>query len=86
MGIEVPALEASGVVATATLVDERGRPFRGLSHFGDVTSRWQVIAGRAEIAALPPGSWTVRVEARDGRSWESRAATTAGDRVSVVLE
>lgn len=76
--VRVPDLEGSGLVATATLTDGSGRPFRMLGWLGDPTSEWRFSDGRLTVSTLPPGPWTVRVRAPDGRTWEGSATTTPG--------
>ncbi|HYO12550.1 MAG TPA: carboxypeptidase regulatory-like domain-containing protein [Thermoanaerobaculia bacterium] len=86
LAVRVPALEGDRTAATLTIVDPGGQPLRLVS-FGAVLT----IAGMSHrggsffLDDVPPGTWTVRVAAADGRSWEGTATTTGG-RTEIVLE
>jgi hypothetical protein len=80
--VTVPALAADRQSAHLTLLGSDGQPFRALWGL----SQWPVVAGRAEVGSLPPGTWKILVTAPDGRTWQGVATTTAGAAVQVSLE
>lgn len=76
-------LELSDVLATVELLDAAGRPLQVLDGYQGLTQSWTLTAGRGLVHNLPPGSWTLRVRASDGRSWQQSVVTVAGQ-VSVL--
>jgi hypothetical protein len=84
--VEVPDLAGSAVPAHATLTDSGGRQFLSLGWLANPTAQHRLAGGRLEMGALPPGTWTVRVTATDGDSWEGATTTTAGSEARLVLE
>jgi hypothetical protein len=83
--VEIPELVESGQLATLKLTGSDGRPYRALGWSGQPQSSWQVRGGR-QIVTLPPGSWTVQVEARDGKTWSGSGVTAPGSDATLVLE
>jgi protocatechuate 3,4-dioxygenase beta subunit len=83
--VDVPGL-AAGADGNLTLTDERGRPFRALGFFANPIVKWSIGQNGWENQTLPPGTWTVRVNAADGKSWQGTATTTPGEPVRVVLK
>ncbi len=59
-----------------------GRPYRSVIR-ARVEDGFRLLEGRALVPGLPAGTWTVRVEAADGRSWTA-SATIAVDQVTAV--
>ena len=43
------------------------------------------MRGGREVVTLPPGSWTVRVESRDGQVWTGSTVTQPGSDATLVL-
>ena len=86
MEVIVPELASSSVAAWATVSTPDGRPFRALGWGADPVSRWQLSAGRVELDSLPPGSWRVRVEASDGRSWAGETTAAPAAQATLRLE
>ncbi|HHN75021.1 MAG TPA: carboxypeptidase regulatory-like domain-containing protein, partial [Acidobacteria bacterium] len=73
--INVPELAGESTLATLTIRDGSGRPFRTLGWLGDPVASWRVASGRARLDSLPPGPWTVQVRTADGRQWSATAVT-----------
>jgi hypothetical protein len=86
LSVTVPELAGETVRATARLTGGDGRIFRSLSWFGTPQSEWRVAGGRLRLDTLPPGTWTVRVEAADGRAWSGTVATRPGAPAELLLE
>jgi hypothetical protein len=82
--VEVPKLVETGLLATVRLTGSDGRPYRTLGWSGQPQSSWQMRGGR-EIVTLPPGSWTVQVESRDGKVWTGSTVTAPGGDATLVL-
>lgn len=82
--IEVPELIESGLLATVRLTGADGLPYRTLGWSGQPQSSWQMRGGR-EIVTLPPGSWTVHVESRDGHAWTGSTVTQPGGDATITL-
>jgi hypothetical protein len=81
--IHVPALAESNLVGTVGLYAPGGAPLEILTLGGQVETRTTVADGRATIAAVPAGTWSVQVETPDGRRWGT-VAITDGQRESIV--
>ncbi len=84
--VRVPALTETDSLATLTVVDIEGRPFRQLKWGGALVDRWTVQAGRATIDGVPAGAWTLQVEGPSGQIWRGSTATTGRPEVEVSLE
>jgi protocatechuate 3,4-dioxygenase beta subunit len=84
--VEVPELAGSNVVATAVLRDSKGRPFTALGWLGSPRGDFRLGSGTMEVGTLPADTWTVRVFASDGRSWEGSTSTNPGGVNRIVLE
>jgi len=84
--ISVPALATAGVPATATVTTPAGKPYRTMAWFGDPVQEWGLVRGQTVLETIPPGTWTVRVSAADGRNWEREFTTAPGTTSEVVLE
>jgi hypothetical protein len=84
--VSVPELSGSGEVATVSLADAGGVPFRSLSWTGRPQHEFRMSGGQLEFASLPPGSWSVTVAAGDGRTWTGDAVTAAGSTAELHLE
>jgi hypothetical protein len=84
--VEVPELAGTRTVASVSVADASGRAYRALSWGADARGKWTLEGGSLELAALPPGSWSVTVAASDGRSWTGRAVTQPGAPARVTLE
>jgi hypothetical protein len=76
--VRVKDLVQGGVQATLTITGSDGRRYRALRPWGPLQDQWRVQDGVATIDALPPGNWSLRVEAVDGRSWQGSAVTRPG--------
>lgn len=83
--VRVPALAASNQLAVLRLVGSDGTVFQGLDRGGRLHDGWQLLGGRTVVERLPKETWTLYVEASDGRRW-SGTATTTGVAGEVVLE
>jgi hypothetical protein len=83
--VTVPDLAGTSVAGTVTIQGQDGRSFRSLGWMADSTSRFRLAAGRIELDTLPPGAWTARVEASDGRTWSGNASTQPGTPAELVL-
>jgi hypothetical protein len=84
--VEVPELVGTRTVASVSVADASGRTYRALSWGADARGKWTLEGGSLELAALPPGSWSVTVAASDGRSWTGQAVTQHGAPARVTLE
>jgi protocatechuate 3,4-dioxygenase beta subunit len=84
--VSVPELAGETVRATATLAGGDGRIYRELSWFGTPQSEWRVSGGLLALDAVPPGSWTVRVEAADGRAWSGVVTARPEAPAELLLE
>lgn len=83
--IRIPEIEGESVRATARITAPDGHPFRSVMWMW-TRSEWPVSGGKATITGLAPGTWLVRVEAADGRVWESQAILAPGDNPELVLQ
>ncbi|MEM7354354.1 MAG: hypothetical protein AAF657_26345, partial [Acidobacteriota bacterium] len=61
-----------------------GRPHRAY-HWGEVAAEHPLRNGRATLANLAAGPWTLQVTAADGRSWSGSATVSAGETAPVTL-
>jgi protocatechuate 3,4-dioxygenase beta subunit len=89
--VRVPALagEAAGggaVPGQVVLTDERGLRFRKPGWIGGSQEAWRLTGGDALVEGLPPGRWTVRVDAADGRTWSGTAQVGLGGAAELVLD
>ena len=84
--VNVPELQTSEAVATVTVQDAEGRPFRSLDWSGRPQDDYRMYGGQVEFAALPPGSWSVTVATADGRSWQGQSQTASGSASELVLD
>ncbi len=80
--VVVPELADDGTVATLRLLGVDGRPYRSVIR-ARVEDEFRLWEGRARIPGLPAGTWSVVVDAADGRSWTASAMVTV-DRIAVV--
>jgi hypothetical protein len=76
--VRVPALAASDQLATLTLLDAAGRPFRTISAYGTIQAQWTLEGGKAVVEGVPAGAWSLTARTPDGRSWTGTVATTGG--------
>ncbi|MEO8503357.1 MAG: carboxypeptidase-like regulatory domain-containing protein [Acidobacteriota bacterium] len=74
--VHVPELDSGSTPAKASL-SNGGRDFRAPG-WSDVRSTWNLGYGTTTIDGVPPGSWTVRVVAADGRVWSTTVEALAG--------
>jgi hypothetical protein len=79
----VPALKGTTDVATLTIADDQGRPFRLVNYLGSLTSQWTIDAEGSEFRTLPPGSWTARATASDGTTWQG-TVTVSPERTATL--
>lgn len=86
LSIVVPELGGSTTVATVSILGADGRPYTSLGWSGQPRREWRMSGGRAELGTLPPGAWTVRVTAPDGRNWQAQAVTSPGATATVELD
>ena len=84
--IEVPELAATGGVASVRLIDDAGRPHRGLGWDGQPRDSWTMVGGTIEISSLPPGRYAVEVGSGGARSFSGEATTAAGTTARLTLE
>ncbi len=80
--VVVPELAGDGTVAMLRFTGADGRPYRSVIR-ARVEDEFRLWEGRARIPGLPAGTWTVVVEAADGRSWTA-SATVVVDQVTAV--
>ena len=83
--VRVPALAEGGLRGTVQLSDAGGQGFRTLGWLGEPRSRWSLTGGETLIGELPPGSWSVTVEAGEQR-WQGTVTTQAGGTADLLLE
>jgi len=76
--VRVRQLSTSEAVAFLSLTDAAGRSLRTLSPYGTVETSWRLVSGQAVVDGVPPGRWTVRAVAPDGRVWSGAVVTAAG--------
>jgi len=84
--VTVPDLAERDERAVLTLLDGEGRPFRSMEWFGEPVAEWTLSGGSWDSRTLPPGRWTVQVQAADGRTWRGSAETDPGKPSELTLE
>ncbi len=84
--ISVPALSDLPLLATVTLLDPEGRPYRFPASSERLESEWRFGGGKHVFRSLRPGTWTVRVGSPDGRSWSAQATVSPERVTELVLE
>ena len=84
--VRVPELVNANLVGSLSAFDAQGQPFRGLGLHGVLEQTWPLPGGTGTLEGLPPGLWTLRAVAPDGRSWERTVTTEAGATLRVSLE
>ena len=82
--VHVPELEDTSTLADVRITGADGRAFRSLQWMRSRDS-WPLMRGRADIEGLSAGSWTVRVEAPDGRVWQEQVTLAVGENPELVL-
>ncbi|HVT58339.1 MAG TPA: carboxypeptidase regulatory-like domain-containing protein [Thermoanaerobaculia bacterium] len=85
LDVMAPDLADSDALATLTLIDASGVPFL-VPLFGSLRSTWSLEHGHAVVRSLPPGTWTLRASASDGRVFAATATTAAGSTGTVTLQ
>lgn len=85
LAVQVPELAESFLVGTVAVMGEGRQPFSTVTFGGEIASTWPLKAGAAVVEGLPPGAWTIVVQAPDGRTWTKPVATTGSDG-AVTLE
>lgn len=85
LSVSVPDLAGSDTRATVMLTDAAGTPFREVEWYGEPVSQWSLRDGERLFETLPPGTWTVRVDAADGRNWQGSGTSAPDNRAEVVL-
>lgn len=81
VNVRVPELAGTGHTAVVRIFDSAGLPFLDAHRRGRTPALFE---GRGAIQHLPPGTWTVRIEA-DGRQWVGSTTVTAGETVRLEL-
>lgn len=81
--LTVGDLAGGGTAAGGTLVGNDGRPLLLLDAAGRISPHFLLERGRARLASIPAGSWTVEVAAADGRRWRLPALIVAGGEAEV---
>jgi hypothetical protein len=84
LDVRVPDLKDEKTSARAIVLGPDGRQstYRHSSSFRDESTVW---GGETRIRGLAPGTWTVRVEADDGRVWQEKVTVAGGDNPELVL-
>jgi len=82
--VRIPELEGDPTVASIAVTGVDGRPYRGI---GWMQSRRepQIALGESHHLRIAPGTWTVRIEAPDGRVWQAQVSLSAGENPELVL-
>jgi protocatechuate 3,4-dioxygenase beta subunit len=83
--VVVPELAGEGTVAHARLIGADGRVYRSVLG-ARLEDEFRLWTGYTRILGVPAGSWSVVVEAADGRSWTASATISAGEVAEVTLE
>ncbi|MEM9598295.1 MAG: carboxypeptidase-like regulatory domain-containing protein, partial [Acidobacteriota bacterium] len=81
----VPDLAASDAIATLSLRDAAGNPFRSLDALAVPRGSWPVVAGRALLDGVPAGSWSLVARTDDGAAWTGSLEVGGGGDVTVEL-
>lgn len=81
----VPELQGSALVAQIYLTNAQGIPLALPLPGGNLRRQWSLLYGRALISGLPAGSWSIRVVATAGRTWEGTGTAEAGTNSQVTL-
>ena len=85
LSIRVPELYDDDLIARVSLTGADGRPHRSPGRAGHVDESWPMSFGIYGFRRLPPGTWMVRVEAPDGRTWQGTARTDPGRAARIDL-
>ena len=81
----MPDLEGDPSLATVKVTGADGRPYRGIQWMW-TRREPQLALGKSQMLTLAVGTWTIRVEAPDGRAWQGQATVGAGENPDLVLE
>jgi hypothetical protein len=84
--VRVPELRETGGLATVTLTDATGRPFRSLAWNAQPQREWRMQGGEIELRSLPPGAWSVSIAASGGETWSGQQITAPGAAAELTLE
>lgn len=82
--VQVPALAEGNDTAVLTLLRPEGELFRSMSWSG-VQQAWPLEHGSARIDDLPAGTWQIRVNSSQGKSWQGTVTLSAGQAASREL-
>lgn len=83
--VRVPELIQENLVATLTLRSEDGQAFETLRPDGVLQDEWRLDGGLGVVDGVPPGEWTLWVEAADGRRFLGLVRTVGGGDLEVVV-
>lgn len=86
LDVRVPELVRANLVGSLSAIDPAGEPFLGLGPHGTLLASWPMPGGSGRLEGLPPGTWTLRATAPDGRAWETLVTAIAGAELRVDLE
>ncbi len=84
--VSVPALAATDLLATVTLLAPNQTTLWSLGLGGKLQGSWPMTAGRATVEEVPAGAWLLHVESSDGRVWSGSVVMTGGGDAAVNLD
>jgi protocatechuate 3,4-dioxygenase beta subunit len=84
--VRVPELSQSPEAGRVRLLAPSGEALLVAGFGATVDSAWALRLGRARLANVPAGTWTVEVATGDGRVWTRQVTALAGAAAEVVVE
>jgi hypothetical protein len=86
VNVRVPTLVTSDLIANVSLLNAGGAPLESFGLGMAVKHSWPMEGGVATISGVPPGTWSVLVEAPDGNSYYGEVQVSAAMQVSVIVD